>query len=353
MLARDTEIEALVAALHDSPWLALDTEADSLHAYPEKLCLIQLTHIGGDVLVDPLSPADLTPLLRHLGTRALILHGADFDLRLLRRTRGFVAREVFDTAIAAQLLGRPRHGLRDLVRELLGVELSKGSQRADWSRRPLSPQMLAYAVNDTRYLASLREQLEAQLIALGRLAWHTETCARLVETCAVVKEPDPDAWRIKGSNQLDARGLAVLRELWRWREATARARDRPPYFILSHEHVLELAARAAHGDHLSPVSLPPVIRSHDRGEVEHAIARALALPAAELPARASSVRPPQVPGAVQRRIDALRTRRDRRAADLAIDPSLIATRTEIAALAEDWDRGAAALMTWQAALLAP
>ena len=349
LIVRDTEIEALVAALPASPWLAIDTEADSLHAYPEKLCLIQISHSGGDVLVDPLSPASLAPLLAHLSARELILHGADFDLRLLRRTRGFVARRVFDTAIAAQLLGRPRHGLRDLVRELLGVELQKGSQRADWARRPLSPQMLTYAVDDTRYLSPLRDQLDAQLHALGRQSWHREACARLVKTCSVPSAANPEAWRLKGSAQLDPRGLAALRELWRWREAQARERDRPPYFVQSHEVLLEIAARAARGD----LTLPAVVKPRDRRGLEEALARALALPDEALPVRESSPRPPRIARELQLRMEAVRARRDQRAADLAIDASLIATKSEIAALAEDWQRAAAAMMPWQSELLAP
>ena len=349
MLVSDTEIEALVVTLRASPWLALDTEADSLHAYPEKLCLIQISHSGGDVLVDPLSRAALAPLLEHLAARSLILHGADFDLRLLRRTRGFIASEVYDTAIAAQLLGRPRHGLRDLVRELLGVELQKGSQRADWARRPLSPQMLAYAVNDTRHLSPLRDALDAELQARGRVEWHRETCARLVATC-VPSAPDPErAWRIKGSAVLDPRGLAALRELWKWREAQALRRDRPPYFVLSHELVLEIAGKAARGD----LELPPVVKARDRGEIAEALAHALAVPAEDLPARESPGRAPRVANEVLRRMDAIRERRDQRAADLEIDPSLIATKSDIAAMAEDRDRGLAALMTWQRALMTP
>ncbi len=350
MLVRDTEIEALVTTLRGSPWLALDTEADSLHAYPEKLCLIQLSHSGGDVLVDPLSGAALAPLLAHLGERELILHGADFDLRLLRRTRGFVASQVYDTAVAAQLLGRPRHGLRDLVRELLEVELHKGSQRADWARRPLSAQMLAYAVNDTRYLSPLRDALDTELVARGRQSWHREACARLVKICSVPSVVDGErVWRIKGSAHLDARALAVLRELWRWREGQAVALDRPPYFVLSHEILLELATRAARGDR----TLPPVLKGRDRAGVEDALTRALELPEEALPERETSARPPRIANEVLRRIEALRARRDTRAGELEIDPSLIATKSDIAALAEDWDRGVATLMRWQAELMAP
>lgn len=353
MLADDPEIQALVADLQASPWVALDTEADSLHAYPEKLCLLQLSHAGGDALVDPLAPAagaSLAPLLEHLAGRELILHGADFDLRLLRRTRGFVAARIFDTAIASQLLGRPRHGLRDLVRDLLGVDLHKGPQRADWSRRPLSEKLRAYAIDDTRYLSPLRDHLDAALGELGRRSWHREACDRLVTICAVPRAADPElAWRIKGSARLGPRALAALRELWRWREAEALRLDRPPYFVQSHEVLLEIAERAGRGD----LALPAVVKARDRQALAEALERALALPTEALPGRALAGRPPPLAAAIVRRIEALRARRDARAGDLGIDPSLIASKAEIAALAEDWERGAAAMMTWQAELLAP
>jgi len=351
MLASETEIHELIDALRGSPWIALDTEADSLHAYPEKLCLIQLSHAGGDVLVDPLMSSSLAPLLDHLAGRTLILHGGDFDLRLLRRCRGFVAAEIFDTAIAAQLLGRPRHALRDLVSELLGVQLHKGAQRADWSRRPLSEQMIAYAQNDTRYLSPLRDQLAAQLRERGRLSWHGEACARLVKACARASAPDPArAWRIKGSATLGPRALAALRELWGWREAEALRLDRPPYFVLSHELLLAIAERAGRGDGVGEL---PMIRSRQRVELEAAVARAAALPEAALPERERPERPPRPGAELVRRCEALRQRRDLRAAELEIEPTLIASKAEITALAEDWDQGLAALMTWQAELMGP
>jgi ribonuclease D len=352
MLATETEILALIDALRGSPWIALDTEADSLHAYPEKLCLIQLSHAGGDVLIDPLTSSSLAPLLDHLAGRTLIVHGGDFDLRLLRRCRGFVAAEIFDTAIAAQLLGRPRHGLRDLVAEFLGVQLHKGSQRADWSRRPLSAQMIAYAQNDTRYLSPLSEQLEAQLHERGRLAWHREACARLVKTCARASAPDPArAWRIKGSSPLGPRALAALHELWGWREAEALRLDRPPYFVLSHELLLTIAERAGRGDDIG--ELPSAIRARQRGELAAVLARVAALPETALPERERPERPARPSAELVRRSEALRRLRDQRAAELEIEPTLIASKAEITALAEDWERGVAGLMTWQAELLGP
>ncbi len=350
MLSTETEIRDLVEALRRSPWIALDTEADSLHCYPEKLCLLQLSYAGKDELVDPLGSAPLAPLLDLLGTRELILHGAGFDLRLLRRTQGFVAQRVFDTEIAARLLGRPRCGLRDLVSEILGIELDKGSQKANWSQRPLTPKMLDYARGDTRYLSPLRDFLDAQLAKLGRQSWHRETCERLVKS-SVPRAPDRARdWRIKGSARYDPRALAALRELALWREAQAVARNRPPYFVLSHETLLKLASQAG-GTAAEAVKLPAELKGPQRREVEEALARARALPPSDLPEPEPPQRPPPLDGEVLGRVEALRKRRDKRAAELEIEPTLIATRADLVALAENWDATLGAMMSWQAALL--
>ena len=195
----------------------MDTEADSLHAYPAKLCLLQFSIPGADVLVDPLADLDLAPLWDMLRGRELLLHGSDYDLRLLREHHSFVPHAVFDTMIAARLLGVLKFGLQDLVSQTLGVALEKGPQKADWAQRPLTERMEAYARNDTRFLHPLVTKLREQLVALGRLAWCEESCAALVTECAVVPPPDPERWRIKGAARLTRSEMAVLRELWLWR----------------------------------------------------------------------------------------------------------------------------------------
>ena len=196
--------------LRAAEWIALDTEADSLHAYPAKLCLLQFSIPGADVLVDPLADLDLTPLWDVLRGRELLLHGSDYDLRLLREHHAFVPHKIFDTMIAARLLGVLRFGLQDLVGTTLGVALEKGPQKADWAKRPLTERMEAYARNDTRYLQPLVANLREQLVAKGRLAWAEESCAALVAECAVLPPPDPEReWRIKGSAKLTREELAV------------------------------------------------------------------------------------------------------------------------------------------------
>src|SRR6266516_5959467 len=211
----DDKLALWLPRVRAADWVSLDTEADSLHAYPEKLCLIQISLPGVDQLVDPLASLDLMPLLDALRGRELILHGADYDLRMLRRTYGFVPKAVFDTMLAARLLGFTEFGLTNLVERLLSVRLEKGPQTADWARRPLTDRMIRYARNDTHYLNPLAELLRAQLQEKARLSWHEESCARLIQECARPQPVDPDqVWRVKGADKLDRRGLAVLRELW-------------------------------------------------------------------------------------------------------------------------------------------
>lgn len=350
MITTEPQIRELVATLTRSPWLALDTEADSLHSYPEKLCLIQLSHAGGDELVDPLTVPNLAPLLEHLAGREVVLHGASFDLRILRREHGFVAKQVFDTEIAARLLGRPHAGLRDLASELLGVTLEKGSQRANWSMRPLTPKMIEYAHGDTRHLRALREALEAELVRLGRLEWHQECCARLVAT-SIPTPPDPaHDWRIKNSSHLSRRALAVLRELWLWREARAVAKNRPPYFVLSHELMVDVAKRGG-AQAQGVVELPPAVPPAVRSDLQAAIERARTVPESDLPRQELPERPPRLSNEVQARLDALRAKRDKQAEKLGIEPTLIATKADLQSLAEDLEAGLRGLMKWQAALL--
>src|SRR5437867_5272667 len=204
VIESDEQLTAFLPSVRAADWVAIDTEADSLHAYPEKLCLIQISLPGADELIDTLAALDLSAFLDVLRGRELILHGADYDLRLLRRAYAFVPKLVFDTMLAARLLGFTEFGLTDLVEKLLGVQLEKGPQTADWARRPLTERMINYARNDTRYLQPLSDLLKARLQEKGRLAWQEESCARLVNECAELRPTDPDqVRRIKGTDKLD------------------------------------------------------------------------------------------------------------------------------------------------------
>lgn len=228
-----------------APWAAVDTEADSLHHYFEKLCLLQISVPGEDYLVDPLVPGfDPSPLVHALAERPLILHGADFDIRILKRSYGFSPREIFDTMIAAQILGYERQGLADLVERHCGIRLSKSSQKADWSQRPLTEKMLEYAVNDTLHLDTVSRAMKTELSELGRLEWHRQFCARLLKTLSEPREERVDFsrdWQIKGSKALKGKSLTLLKALWHWREEEARRRDRPSFKILNTDVLLDIA----------------------------------------------------------------------------------------------------------------
>jgi ribonuclease D len=330
--------------------IALDTEADSLHAYPEKLCLIQLSWQNTHLLVDPLAGLELTPLFEVLRSKELILHGADYDLRLLYRTYEFIPQTVFDTMWAARLLGEREFGLRDLVQRHLGISLEKGPQKMNWALRPLTERMTRYAQNDTRHLSAVAESLRARLKEAGRLEWLQEACARLIEECSQARHPDPEVlWRVKGSDRLDRPAMAVLRELWHWREAEARAANKPPYFVLSHEHLLAVAAAVTRGKPVQHV-VPRHVSSNRVARMALAIDRGLKLPATEHPQprrntgqRLSSVQ--------QVEFDRLKGRRDRRALELGIDPTLIASKADLVSLVKNPDSIGRQLLTWQRELL--
>lgn len=351
MITRQDKLAGFLPEVRSAPWVALDTEADSLHAYPEKVCLIQVSLPGKDVIVDPLGIKDLSGLWEALAGREIILHGADYDLRLLRRAYGFVPASIFDTMLAARLLGHRSFGLSHLVGQILGVTLEKGPQKANWARRPLSLRMEDYARNDSRHLKPLEAVLRRQLVECGRLEWHREMCQRLVQQCAVEEPPDPDAvWRVRGSRVLDRRGLAVLRALWHWREKEALAARLPPFFILSPESLVGLAAATAAGQ--SPERwVPKRFSPRRQSELAGVMAEAMALPLECLPLPAPRLPAPRLSAAARRQLREITLRRDASALDLKIDPTLIASRSTLLALACDGESAKAALQNWQRRLL--
>jgi len=350
VISTQAQLAAFLPAVKSAAWLALDTEADSLHAYPEKVCLIQISTAAGDRLVDPLAGIDIAPFLEALAGRELIFHAADYDLRLLRKHHEFTPSVIFDTMLAARLLGERQFGLSSLVEKFLGVKLDKGSQKADWARRPLTEKMELYARNDTHYLKPLEEKLNAELRAKGRLAWHQESCARLILECSRPVAVDEDAvWRVKGSTFLDRGALAVLRELWRWREREALAANRPPFFVLAHEKMVEISMAVAEKqpvDHLIPIRMHP----RRRENLFAAIRVAQAVPPENFPEKIHH--PSQRPTEAEfRRFREIEKRRDQRAHVLGMDPTLIAPKSVLGDLARDWDQYAAELMQWQRELL--
>src|SRR5437762_7040515 len=206
MIQTDSQLADLLRRLEPHDRIAVDTEADSLHCYYEKLCLVQLSFGGNDYLIDPLAQLDLAPLSAALAKKEIVLQGADFDLRLLRRSLGFVATRIFDTVIAARLLGMRSFSLAALVEKFFGVTLVKGSQKANWAQRPLPRHMAEYAMNDTRYLLPLAEKLETELRERGRLDWFRQSCERALEQTAVRRVRDEEEiWRVSGAGKLGGR----------------------------------------------------------------------------------------------------------------------------------------------------
>ena len=350
MIDTDAKLATFLPAIQSAQWVAIDTEADSLHAYPEKVCLIQISTVDGDRLVDPLADINLDPLLDALNAHELIFHAADYDLRLLEKHHQFTPSAIFDTMLAARLLGEKQFGLSAIAEKYLGVKLDKGAQKADWAQRPLTEKMETYARNDTRHLKPLADKLKTALAEKGRLVWHQESCARLIVECSQPLPVDADkVWRIKGSAILSRPALAVLRELWHWREKEAIAGNRPPFFILNHERLVDIAAAAAAHHSIEPL-LPPKMSPRKRDGIRTAVRAGLAVPSAQQPEilRHKFHRPGE---AELRRFDQLEKHRNLHAQQLDIDPTLIASRSTLGDLARDWDKHAPELMNWQRELL--
>jgi ribonuclease D len=246
-IERTEELERLCARLGTAARVALDTEANSLHAYRERTCVVQLATAEESAILDPLALPSLEPLRAALSRPdvEVVLHGGDYDIAVLSRDHGFAFERVFDTMIAATLLGEERVGLADLARAHLGVELDKRFQKADWARRPLSAAHLVYLQGDTQWLLALRDLLAARLAEQDLVEEAEIEFRRLARRRGKPHAPDPERWReVKGAEALDADGRAALHVLWAWREAEAERRDVPAFMVLPPLALLTLAREA-------------------------------------------------------------------------------------------------------------
>src|SRR6266478_3167340 len=347
VIASVSQLAELLPEIESVDRVAIDTEADSLHCYREKLCLLQVSLPGCDYIVDPLADVDLAPLGTALERKEIVLHGADFDLRLLRRGLNFAAQRIFDTVIGARLIGIREFSLAALVKRYFDDELGKGSQKANWARRPLSARMLEYAMNDTHYLLPLVERLESQLKQFHRIDWLRQSCQRAVEQAAVERARDKDElWRIRGSGLLRGRAAAVLRALWQWREKEAEAADRPPFHILQNHELLNAAVSFA------SEKLPDYrhFSSRRRQAFREAAQNALQLSEEEWPVslRRFGTRPS---AGMMARTEELRRQRDRGARELDLEPAFIASRSTLEAIAADETCATTLLVPWQRELI--
>jgi len=295
LIERPVEFAEVLDRLRSELLVAVDTEAASFHRHLDRVYLLQLSSRTETWLVDPLAVAGLAGFGSLLGDPGIefVFHDADYDLRLLGHEFGFRAARLFDTRVAAQFLNEPGIGLAALLEKHFGVRLDKQFQRADWSIRPLRPEMLEYAATDTRFLPALRDLLRGQLAERGRLGWVEEECELLTR----VRWPEPEpveiqALAVKGARGLSPRGLAVFRELFVWRTRTAELLDRAAFRILGNEAMFALAEHP-------PADLAGLGRvrgvgrdlAERRGEdILAAIGRGLALPEADLPRYSRSPR---------------------------------------------------------------
>jgi ribonuclease D len=333
------ELQALVERLRGCAEVALDTEGDSLHHYPERLALIQIAEPADRTwFVDPLAVVDLSPLapLFAADRPRLILHAGDNDLLHLKRRYGFTFGAVFDTSLAARFLGGTSLGLEVLVRDHLGLELPPSRQKDDWSIRPLTEAQETYAASDVRHLFALAERLREELARVGRLTWVEEECAALAAEPATERVVDPQAYAgLKGARELPLRGLAILRELYDTREQLARAADRPPFKVLSDAVLVAIAQTVPVGAEALaavPGCTPRVVDRWGKAMLG-AVARGQALSDDQLPVLTRTPRPP-MSGAVRRRIEALRQWRVEAAPRLGLDPGVLLPNRLIRVVAE-------------------
>ncbi len=338
-VATPQALAEVAAALRQEPRLAVDTEAASFHRYRDRIYLLQVSGRTETALIDPLAVSDLAPF------GALLLnpniektfHDADYDLRVLDRDYGFHAVHLFDTRIAAQLAGEPAIGLGALVEKYLGIKLDKEHQKADWSRRPLPPPMLAYAAADTQHLLALREALEQRLSSLGRLAWAHEEFKQL-ESLRWTGGPvggDEDTYlRLKGAKALPPRNLAALRLLHRWRDTVAERDDKAPFRIVGNDVLLAVsrALPATTAEMESLRDVPASLARRYGDALLDAVAQAKRLPDAELPRLERRARPAKDPG-FDVRLEALKAARNRIALELGLDPGVLCGRTTLEAVA--------------------
>ena len=332
---RQDKWEQAAETLANQPILALDTESNSLYAYHDRLCLIQIAHPDGIIILDPLAVADLSSLGRILADPQTLktIHGASYDLTSLYRQHRFRVENLFDTELAARFLGLPQTNLAAVLQTGLQISIPKNPalQRSDWSLRPLPPQALAYAAADVTHLTELAAELRSRLQKLARLNWVLEECQRLTQTAtqpAAVPDASPFL-RTRGANRLNPRQLAILQEIWLIRETEAQRRNLPPFKIMNTQTLLQLA-QYPHPDNYPYPALPPGTSQRLSSEIVKAIVRGWSVPEYHRPPDRKF---PQAPGYATR-LRGLKNWRQDQAAALQIHPSLIWPTRSLERIAE-------------------
>lgn len=364
LIAVPDTIHDLMAALKNVDTVAIDTEADSFHHFHHKVCLIQLAAGDRCFILDPLANLDLAPILALLAQKRLIFHDAGYDLRMLLADFDFRPQnEIFDTMLAARLVGLDNVSLSALLESILGIRLSKHNQRANWAQRPITETLLAYAAEDIRYLARLADHLTGLLVSLGRLDWHREYCHwTVVQTQQPKTLQDPEkTWRIRGTFGLPPRQLAFVRTLWQWRQKQADRADLSPFRILHNEQLLDLALWAERQKEFLPDQLPGLPRhckGKRRSELLAAIQSAHQLGPDDWPKppRRENIQRPDA--RVLQMADRLKSECQIVADSLGLPPQLIGSRKSLLAAVNTGADSEEKLlrigwMRWQARLLLP
>lgn len=355
LLDQPGQLVPLLEALDQVDEVALDTEADNMNCYRTKICLLQFLVKGRVFLVDALAPLNFNALYEKLATKHILMHGSDYDLRLLHDFNGFEAKSIFDTMLAAQLLNRQRVGLAALMEDYFGLIMSKESQKANWSKRPLTKKLLDYASLDVWHLPELRDLLTKELRKLDRMDWLDQQCRRQIESAQTgFPRGDENAWRIGKSEKLRGRGLAVLHAVWHWREAQAERLDTPPFKVCNNKLLITMAEHAEKGDAeaavLASVNLG---RRHDRllKSLTAAVHRGFETDPSKLPRRQRNRdHRPLTPKELAFQ-DRLKVGRDELANKLNLDPTLIANRSQLAQVARSPEELDALLLPWQAEII--
>lgn len=343
------KLAALVETARQEPAIGVDTESNSLFAYFHRVCLLQISLPGRDYVIDPLA-VDITPLDEVFASQACqkIFHAAENDILGLKRDYDFSFANIFDTMLAARILGWPQAGLAAILADKYSVQLNKTLQRADWGRRPLDRALLAYAQLDTHYLLLLRDQQEAELKARGRWDEALEGFARLPQVEWIEKPFDADGfWSLPGARDLSPTGLAILQQLFLWREQQARKEDRPPFKIVDQRTLVEIS-RQQPGDlaalrHVA--GMTGGLAQRYGAPLVQAVGRGRQSPPPTPPKRSNGNGNGRPDPKTVDRYDALRAWRTERARQRGVDPDVILTNDQlmtIARLAPDSLEGLAA-----------
>jgi ribonuclease D len=323
----------MIRSLSQSPSIAVDTESNSLFAYQERVCLIQFSIPEEDYLVDPLALNDLqalSPIFRNPEIEK-VFHGAEYDLVCLTRDFDFACINLFDTRVAARTLGWKRSGLSNLLETIYGVEIDKRYQRSNWGKRPLPEEMLDYARLDTHYLIGLRDHLACELINSNRWEEAHELCQSMAINVSTPNGFDPEGfWRLDRSRDLTGRQMAVLRELYLFRDRQARKLDRPPFKVIGDPALLDIARTCPKNvEHLLQVHgvSARIARQHGKGILQ-AVRQGLEAPKPKRP------RHKRTSEKVADRYDRLRNWRKTRAQARKVESDIILPRDTMEEIAQ-------------------